>query len=428
MTFRKTSIGYVPDYWDVIKLIDAVDLVNGKAFKESEWSDSGLPIVRIQNLKDKSARFNYYQGPIEEQYLIENEELLFSWSGSIGTSFGPHIWWGERAILNQHIFKVLIKSRNDIDKAFLYYYFIKITKNIEDLTYGLAALVHIRKKDLESISLTLPPLPEQRAISRVLRTVQQAREARLREIALERERKAALMEHLFRHGTRGEATKETEIGEMPESWGIVKLGEVVTATQYGLSLRGNSEGSYPILRMNCLVDGYVNASNLQYVDLKDGDFHRFRLNKGDLLFNRTNSCDLVGKTGLFNLNGDFVFASYLIRIAVHTSRLLPEFVNYYINMNTIQIRLRMLASRGVSQSNINATKLKDFLIPLPSCPEQKIVADILRACDAKIAALEHEAHLHDELFRAMLEELMTGRLRAGALAETAQLEAIAIQP
>jgi type I restriction enzyme, S subunit len=270
---------------------------------------------------------------------------------------------------------------------------------------------------LHELKLLLPPLPEQRAISRVLRAVQQAREGRLREIALERERKAALMEHLFRHGTKGEATKQTDIGEMPESWGIVKLGEVVTATQYGLSLRGNSEGSYPILRMNCLVDGYVNDSNLQYVDLKEGDFDRFRLNKGDLLFNRTNSCDLVGKTGLFNLNGDFVFASYLIRIAVHTSRLLPEFINYYINMNTIQIRLRMLASRGVSQSNINATKLKDFLIPLPSCPEQKIVVDTLRACDAKIAALEHEARLHDELFRAMLEELMTGRLRAGALAE-----------
>ena len=73
----------------------------------------------------------------------------------------------------------------------------------------------------------------------------------------------------------------------------------------------------------------------------------------------------------------------------------------------------MLASRGVSQSNINATKLKDFLIPLPSCPEQKIVADILRACDAKIAALEHEASLHDELFRAMLEELMTGEAAGG---------------
>ena len=155
------------------------------------------------------------------------------------------------------------------------------------------------------------------------------------------------------------------------------------------------------------------------IDLTKTDFENFRLNKGDILFNRTNSSDLVGKTGLFNLEGDFVFASYLIRIAVDKNRLSPEFINYYINMNSTQTRLRMLASRGVSQSNINATKLKGFLIPLPQIPEQKAIAIILNACDSRIAALEHEARLHHELFRAMLEELMTGRLPAGALVEDA---------
>ena len=294
-----------------------------------------------------------------------------------------------------------------------------ITENIENLTYGLAALVHIRKKDLENISILLPPLPEQRAITCALRAVQGAREARLRELALERERKAALMEQLFTHGTGGEATKMTEIGEMPESWNVVKLGEVVTLTQYGLSIRGNSEGTYPILRMNCLVEGRVKDSNLQFVDLAKSDFENFRLNKGDILFNRTNSSDLVGKTGLFNLDGDFVFASYLIRIAVDKIRLSPDFINYYINMNQIQKRLRMLASRGVSQSNINATKLKGFLIPLPQFFEQQDITIILKACDSRIAALDHEARLHDELFQAMLEELMTGRLPARALAEEA---------
>lgn len=165
MNFKETEIGLVPDYWEEIKLKDAVELINGKAFKESEWSDQGLPIVRIQNLKDKSAPFNYFQGLIDEQFIIDNKELLFSWSGSIGTSFGPHIWLGERVALNQHIFKVLIKLGAAIDKTYLYYYLNKITKNIEDLTYGLAALVHVRKKDLENISLILPPLPEQRAIA-----------------------------------------------------------------------------------------------------------------------------------------------------------------------------------------------------------------------------------------------------------------------
>ena len=81
--------------------------------------------------------------------------------------------------------------------------------------------------------LPLPPLPEQRAISRVLRAVQQARETRLHEITLERERKAALMEHLFTHGTKGEPTKQTEMGEMPESWKVEKFEKVIASSAFG---------------------------------------------------------------------------------------------------------------------------------------------------------------------------------------------------
>ena len=83
---------------------------------------------------------------------------------------------------------------------------------------------NINATKLQLLTIALPPLPEQRAIALALWTVQQAKEARRREAALERERKAALMEYLFTHGTRGEATKQTEIGEMPESWGIANVG------------------------------------------------------------------------------------------------------------------------------------------------------------------------------------------------------------
>jgi len=126
MEFKETANGPVPQYWDERKLKDIAGLINGKAFKESEWSNQGLPIVRIQNLKDKSASFNYYCGKIEDQFLIENGDLLFSWSGSRGTSFGPHFWWGDIAVLNQHIFKVSIKSTIKIDKDYLYYYLLEI--------------------------------------------------------------------------------------------------------------------------------------------------------------------------------------------------------------------------------------------------------------------------------------------------------------
>ena len=184
--------------------------------------------------------------------------------------------------------------------------------------------------------------------------------------------------------------KQTEIGEIPESWRVGRLGEVVSQTQYGLSLRGNHIGHYPILRMNSLVNGRIDTNDLQYVDLDYKTFEKFKLNRGDVLFNRTNSADLVGKTALFDTDGDFIFASYLIRMNIDTNQAIPYFLNDYMNWDTCQQRLKMLASRGVSQSNINATKLSNFFVPIPPMSEQHEISDILYACDAKIAALEQE--------------------------------------
>jgi type I restriction enzyme S subunit len=112
-----------------------------------------------------------------------------------------------------------------------------------------------------------------------------------------------------------------------------------------------------------------------------------------------------------------VFASYLIRIAPDQTRLWPPFLSLFFNWQRTQERLKGLASRAVSQSNISAGKLKGFLVPVPRYGEQEEISAVLRACDAKIAAGEREAQVLDELFRALLEELMTGRLSAAPLIE-----------
>jgi len=266
---------------------------------------------------------------------------------------------------------------------------------------------------LRGLSVVYPTdKAEQRAIARVLRAVQQAKEACRREAALERERKAALMEHLFTHGTRGEATKQTEIGEMPASWDVASLEQVTQGMQYGLSIRGKEQGRYSILRMNNLVEGFATTNDLQYVDLEEPTFHRFKLNRGDVLFNRTNSFELVGRTGLFDIPGEYVFASYLIRVIPDKDRLSPAFLSRYFNWRRTQDRLKGLASRAVSQSNISAGKLKSFAIAVSPLEEQQELATLFNVCDAKIAALEREIALLDELFRALLEELMTGGLSA----------------
>jgi type I restriction enzyme S subunit len=145
--------------------------------------------------------------------------------------------------------------------------------------------------------------------------------------------------------------------------------------------------------------------------LDKGDFAKFKVQRRDVLFNRTNSYELVGKTAIFDLDGDFTFASYLVRVVPDTARLLPEYLNYYLNWDDAQRRLKMLATRGVSQSNISAAKLRQFVIGLPSVAEQREIAHSLAAADRKIAAEEQRKAALQELFKSMLHQLMTGQVR-----------------
>lgn len=132
-------------------------LVNGKAFKPSDWKkqeSGGLPIIRIQNLNNKKAEFNYYTGNTDQNIVIHSGDLLFSWSGSRGTSFGAHIWRGENAVLNQHIFKV--EHTDNIDRKYLYLALNDAVTTIEENLHGGVGLVHITKGNLEKIKIPIP--------------------------------------------------------------------------------------------------------------------------------------------------------------------------------------------------------------------------------------------------------------------------------
>jgi type I restriction enzyme, S subunit len=137
--------------------------VNGRAFKPSDWTETGLPIVRIQNLNDPAAKFNRYNGVVKPQFLIESGMLLFAWSGTPGTSFGAHIWDGGPAILNQHIFKVLFNEAR-IDKHF---FRLAINQKLDELigkAHGGVGLGHVTKGRFEATEIDLPPPDEQRRI------------------------------------------------------------------------------------------------------------------------------------------------------------------------------------------------------------------------------------------------------------------------
>ena len=203
----------------------------------------------------------------------------------------------------------------------------------------------------------------------------------------------------------------TDIGLVPEDWDVLPLDELLIRTQYGLSVKGEDTGNDGILRMTNQIEGKISTEKMQFVNVSGKDFENYRLKRGDILFNRTNSIELVGRTAIFDIEGDYVFASYLIRLNTDEKKLNPFFLNHYLNWDESQKRLKSIALRAVSQSNISATRLRTFQVPLPSLEEQTEIITSINTVIEKIEFHRQKKQLLEELFRTLLHHLMTGQMR-----------------
>lgn len=152
-----------------MKIKDICDLQNGRAFKPSDWGTAGLPIIRIQNLNDERAPFNYYDGKYNLAQEVDNGDLLFSWSGTPGTSFGAFLWNRGKGVLNQHIFKVIPKV--EVDKTYLMYALNGNISTIISKAHGGVGLQHITKKELDEIEIQMVSISRQKKIVEILEKI-----------------------------------------------------------------------------------------------------------------------------------------------------------------------------------------------------------------------------------------------------------------
>ncbi len=143
--------------WAKVKLGEVCTFQNGRAFKKSEWSETGLPIIRIQNLKKVVTEHNFFDGEYDERILVRNGDLLLSWSGTVK----PFIWCHDDALLNQHVFKVTVSK--SLDQAYAYHLLNNILDEISKHKVGIG-LQHITKKTFDNFEIILPPLAEQQRI------------------------------------------------------------------------------------------------------------------------------------------------------------------------------------------------------------------------------------------------------------------------
>jgi len=251
---KNNKLNSQPTKWPRVKLGEICDLVNGDAYRESDWNTEGVPIIRIQNLNNPNKPFNYWTGNIDDRVVVKPGDVLLAWSGTPGTSFGTHRWTRGIGILNQHIFRVdLDTTRIDPEWAVF-----SINEQLEEMigrAHGAVGLRHVTKGECESLPILLPPLTEQRRLSAWLR--EQMAEVERARAAVQAQLDAAqiLPTALLR---------DTFTSTAAQHWPCKKLEDVATLQRGRFSPRPRNNpiyfgGKFPFIQTGDvdLSDGYI---------------------------------------------------------------------------------------------------------------------------------------------------------------------------
>ncbi len=393
----------LPQGWADTTIGDICDLVNGKAFKPSDWSESGLPIVRIQNLNRPDAKFNHFNGAVDDRFLIEEGDLLFAWSGTPGTSFGAHVWNGPRAVLNQHIFNVHF-DRSALDRNFLRHAINQTLDEQIAKAHGGVGLRHVTKGKFEETAILIPPLPEQRRIvAKVDSLTSKSKRARdhLDHIPRLVERyKQAILAAAFR-GTAH----------------LVRIGDVITDIRYGTAKKCDyGGGSVPVLRIPNVQGGQIDLTDMKSADFEAKELAKLALQPGDVLVIRSNgSLDLVGRSAIVDDRvAGMLFAGYLIRVRVDPALCLPEYMHRFLQSPAARDTITNSAKSTSGVNNVNSQQLQALELPLPDIAVQEAITARIKSAFGWIDRLAADAtsarKLIDHLDQSILAKAFRGEL------------------
>lgn len=271
---------------------------------------------------------------------------------------------------------------------------------------GTTNRIRLKEERFLSIEITLPTLGEQQRIV-----------ARIEELADKLEESQRLRQQSINEAELlfNKAIQTIFLKGIEEGWPKGRLGDYVTSDCYGTSEKTNDDISgTPILGMKHIQNGRLEIRDLKYLHLDDRARAKLTLKKGDILVNRTNSAELVGKCAVFDIEGDYAFASYLIRLRLDTPKADPRLVAIYINSPLGREYMFNERKQMTGQANVNATKLKALPIALPSKPEQRRIVAYLDELQAKVDALKKiqaEAQKElDALLPSILNKAFSGEL------------------
>jgi type I restriction enzyme S subunit len=406
--FKMTELGPLPQEWRVVRLGDVAETTSGgtPSREVPEFFGGTIPWVKSGELND--TLIIKTEETITEDGLRNSNAKIFQKGTLLIAMYGATA--GKVGILaipattNQAICAILPDTSLAL-QDFLFYALIRQRETLLSKRYG-GAQPNLNQAIIRALPIPLPPLPEQRAIAHVLRTVQRAKEATEQVIAALKEFKKSLMRHLFTYGpvpieqADKVELKDTEIGPIPAHWEVVRLGEVVMLTKGRKPpelLSVYKAGSQPYLTADYFRNNIAKewvpgeyVSHFPYCSAKDVV----------LIWDGSKAGQIF--TGL-----DGILASTMVRVDPKQG-LTRDYLFYFLSTQFAALNTK---TTGTTIPHVNKAFFLNLPIPLPPLPEQKIIAEILISLDNKIKAEENKKSALETLFKTLLHNLMTGKIR-----------------
>ncbi len=401
----------LPKGWKWVRLGEVAEIVTGgtPSKKHPEYYGGHFPFFKPSDLDAGRHIFSASEYLTSEGKsrcrVIPANSIGICCIGSIGKSG----YFDIECTTNQQINTAIPK----FNSLYLYYYTkTLIFNNILWQKSSATTIAIVNKTKLESCAFPLPPLAEQQRIVERIESLfaklDKAREKAQTVLDGFEIRKAAILHKAF----TGELTEKWREGNNISltSWEEKPISSLCHSLKYGTAKKSKSTGTIIVLRMGNLQAGEIDWNNLAYSDDHE-DMEKYLLSPNDVLFNRTNSAELVGKTSIYRGEYPAIYAGYLIKMDYKKDFLSGAYLNYVMNSNKAKEYCNLVKSDGVNQSNINAKKLGAFVIPVPSLPEQQEITRILDSLLAKEQQVKEAAETVLEQIDLMKKAILARAFR-----------------
>jgi type I restriction enzyme S subunit len=413
--YIKTELGKIPKEWSIVQIQDICKTSSGgtPSRNNSNYYNGNIPWIKTGELKDgyifeTEEHISAEALKFSSAKLFPPDTLLFA---MYGATIGKTAITKISATTNQACCAFLPLKKETVNPYFLQQYFILVRHTIISKGEG-AGQPNTSQDFLKTFRIIYPPFREQQKISSILSNVDELIQKTEQIIKQTQRLKKGLMQRLLTKGIGHTKFKKTEIGEIAEEWQLIKMKEIVESYKNGIYKKSIFYGRGVLnIRMFNIQNGDVNTENTPLLEVTKEELLDYGLRPGDILLNRVNSMDLVGKAGILHHDiGPSVFDSMIIRIRLN-NRCMPQFLNYFLNTKKYFMQIQAKVKHAIGQSSLNQDDLNSLSIGLPRIDEQKKIVTILTTFDNHIKSLIKINDNNKKLKHGLMQQLLTGKIR-----------------